>query len=389
MNATERKTVHLPGEEQADLAGSLSERRADIDSKHALVTEFLQKIGCEGVLLLSPENFAWLGCGASSRNVLDPDERPALYFSIDQRWLLSANVDSQRLFDEELDGLGFQLKEWPWHWKRDPFFSALRQGRAIASDLPFPECKLVGSQLARMRCTLTPYEESRLCLLGKVLRQALEATCRTLAPGISEREAAGQVGHRLLQRGAQPLAIGVAADDRSRLYRRYNATETPIRRHAVVTATALRDGLCATASRSVCFGSPDAVMRQEYDAACKVTATFAFSATANAVPREILQTCRRVYQMSGFEHEWLCSPQGCVTGRKPVELPFLPSTEDLLQPHWAITVQSTIGMAASCDTFLVTDHGVEPITAPESWPLKHIRIQGKEIYRPYLLVRGK
>ena len=41
----------------------------------------------------------------------------------DQRWAVSCNADSQRLFDEELDGLGFQLKEWPWHVDRQQLFA--------------------------------------------------------------------------------------------------------------------------------------------------------------------------------------------------------------------------------------------------------------------------
>src|SRR5262249_62408674 len=90
-----------------------SDRRADIDAKQTRLASLLQEIGCEGLLLLEPENFAWLTSGAAARGVLNPDELPVLYFSADQRWAICNNVDSQRLFDEELQGLGFLLKEWP------------------------------------------------------------------------------------------------------------------------------------------------------------------------------------------------------------------------------------------------------------------------------------
>ncbi len=46
------------------------------------------------------------------------------------RWLIAGNADSQRLFDEEIDGLGFQLKEWPWHWGRDRLLTELCHGPA-------------------------------------------------------------------------------------------------------------------------------------------------------------------------------------------------------------------------------------------------------------------
>src|SRR5690348_14681616 len=96
--------------------GTESDRRADVDAKQALVAAVLQEVGCEGLLVLDPDNFAWLTSGAMSRGSLNPAEHPALYFSPEQRWIIASNVDTQRLFDEELDGLGFQLKEWPWHW---------------------------------------------------------------------------------------------------------------------------------------------------------------------------------------------------------------------------------------------------------------------------------
>jgi hypothetical protein len=105
------------------------DRRADIDAKQARLAAVLQEVGCEGLLVLEPENFAWLTSGASARNILNPAELPALYYSAEGRWALSSNVDSQRLFDEELDGLGFQLKEWPWHWGREQLLADLCQGR--------------------------------------------------------------------------------------------------------------------------------------------------------------------------------------------------------------------------------------------------------------------
>src|SRR5438552_11118004 len=83
-----------------------SDRRADVDVKQARVAALLQEAGCDGLLVLEPENFAWLTSGATVRGALDPAEMPFLYFSPEQRWLISSNVDSQRMFDEELDELG-------------------------------------------------------------------------------------------------------------------------------------------------------------------------------------------------------------------------------------------------------------------------------------------
>src|SRR5579884_29965 len=195
-----------------------SDRRADIDAKMVRVAALLQEVGCEGLLLLEPENLAWLSSGATARGSLDPSQAPAVFCNGDARWLLSANVDTQRLFDEELDGLGFQLKEWPWHWGREQLLADLCQNRRVACDVPFADTKTVGDQLRALRRTLTVYEQACHRVLGQLVSHALEATCRTIEQGATERETAGQISHRLMHRGAVPLTVGVAADGRSRLY---------------------------------------------------------------------------------------------------------------------------------------------------------------------------
>src|SRR5262245_61587296 len=106
-------TASSPTETAAPDAGN--DRRADVDAKMAHVAAVLQEAGCDGLLLLEQDNLSWLTSGGIARGILDPHEMPALYCNGDARWLLSSNVDSQRMFDEEIDGLGFQLKEWPYH----------------------------------------------------------------------------------------------------------------------------------------------------------------------------------------------------------------------------------------------------------------------------------
>jgi Xaa-Pro aminopeptidase len=364
-----------------------ADRRGDVEAKQTRVADLLQQAGCEGLLLLEPENFSWLTSGALPRCVLDQAEQPALYFTADQRWLLSSNVDSQRLFDEELDELGFQLKEWPWHWGRRQLLADLCQGRRVACDRPAGDLKVVADELKKQRRVLTEYEAACCYALGQTLSHALEATCRTMHPGETERELAGHLSHRLLHRGALPLMIGVAADGRSRLYRQFSFTSMQVKQSCVMTATARKYGLTVTASRSACFGPPDEQTRQEHDAACKVSATYLASTWPDGRPRDIFQTGRRVYQLTGFEHEWLAAPQGYLTGRAAVEMQLTPATEDLFVPGFAVTWRPSVGAALSCDTFLVTETGPRLATPTEVWPLKKIRIQGADFVRPDLLQR--
>lgn len=366
---------------------AVSDRRTDIDAKMARVAELLHESGCEGLLLLDPANFSWLTGGGMSRGLGEPNAEPAAYSNGEHRWIVCGNTDSQRLFDEEVDGLGFQLKEWPWHWGRDQFLSDLCQNRKVACDRNVPGVVCVADAMRRLRRRLTPYEQACQLALGQTVAHALEATCRTLSRGETEREIAGHLSHRLIHRGIVPSHVGVAVDGRSRLYRRFGYTSATLEHFAVLTVTARKYGVYVTASRSVSFGELGPDYRQDHNAVCRVSAGYVAATWPDAVPREILLAGRRIYLISGCEHEWQQSPQGYIAGHLPVEMSLMPQTEELFQAGWSVTWIASAGSALSCDTFLVTDEGAQLLTPTEVWPLKRIRIQGAEFVRPDVLQR--
>jgi hypothetical protein len=154
-----------------------------------------------------------------------------------------------------------------------------------------------------------------------------------------------------------------------------------------LTVTARKYGLFVTASRSVCFGELPAEFRQDHNAVSKVSAGYLAATWPDAVPREILLAGRRIYLISGYEHEWQQSPQGHLTGRSAIEMPIMPQTEELFQAGWSISWNASAGAAVSADTFLITEQGPKIATPTEAWPLKRIRIQGAEFVRPDVLTR--
>src|SRR5262245_63619965 len=185
MAVTQETLTTAQSHPELNLTGP-SDLRSDVEAKQTLVGGLLGEVSCDGLLVLIEENFSWWTSGGAARGVLDPESLPALYFTGESRWALCANVDSQRLFDEELDGLGFQLKEWPWHWGRAQLLADLCQGRTVASDHPFNGGKPVGDRLALMRRKLTSYDQACYRALGNIVSHALEACCRTLQPGETE-----------------------------------------------------------------------------------------------------------------------------------------------------------------------------------------------------------
>src|SRR5581483_2034675 len=135
-------------------------RRAELDAKQARVADLLTEVGADGLLVLDPANIAWIAGAPLCDDVPDPADWPALYLTPTGRWLVSASIDTQRLFDQYLDGLGFQLKEWPWDWGRERLLTDLQANRRIASDRVLPDCVPLGPTLRRVRCALTAAEQA-------------------------------------------------------------------------------------------------------------------------------------------------------------------------------------------------------------------------------------
>lgn len=365
-----------------------SDRADELQAKQEQVIALLRDLDREGLLLLDPANFAWFTAGATAKGVLNPADLPAVYAQNSQRWLICSNVDTQRLFDAEVDGLGFQLKEWPWHRGRSQLLADICHGKRVACDLPFGDCKTIGDELRVMRRKLSPWEQGRLREIGKSLAHAIEATCRNLERGESEEEVAGQLSHRLAHHGLESVAIHVAADGRMRKYRRPGITAAKVERNCVIQATTRKWGLHVTASRAVSFDPADEEFRKEMDAACRLTAVEAAGSNVAGNPAQGLEVGRQVIQPLGFEYEWRLAPAGWVTGYTPVDLTFSPDDSSIsLQAGWALVWAGQVGASACSDTLLVTESGPQVVTPSELWPTKRIRVGGMVIERPDVLVR--
>ena len=246
----------IPSTHQSEL-GVADQRRLDVDAKQELIAKLLHDTGCEGLLVLHPANFRWLTSGATPAGLFGRDETPALFFNPHQRWLVASATDSPRLFAEELDGLGFQLKEWHWTVSREQFLADMAYGRNLASDQPFRNCKPAGAFFAHTRRRLTAYETERLAELGEVVAHAVEATARHFDWGDPEEEIAGHLAHRLLRHGAEPVALQISGDGRGRAFRRRGFQSDPVQRVCILQSTARKFGLHATVSRTVYRSPPD------------------------------------------------------------------------------------------------------------------------------------
>src|SRR4051812_11848256 len=363
-------------------------RRAEIEAKQDRVAGLLAEAGADGLLLLDPANIAWLAGAPLCHGIPDPADWPALFLNATQRWLVCGNLDTQRLFDQHLDGLGFQLKEWPWDRGRDRLLTDLRLNRRMASDRVLSESVPLGPTLRRLRCTLTEAEQGRLRELGAATAHALEAACRALEPGQTEEQVSGQLAHRLLHRGIQPVALTVAADGRGQRHPRPGVTAAAVRSSCAVGVTAMRAGLHVAAARTVHLGPAGDEVRAQFDAACRIAAALVAAGSTRTAAAAVLQAGERVAHLGGHDDFWRATPPGHVTGWLPAERPLPPGTPMVLEAGWAVTWRAAVGGAAVADTHLVAAPagGVAPPGA-EFWPVKRVKVQGLTLDLPDVLER--
>lgn len=365
----------------------IAARRADIDAKQELVAGVLADMGCEAVLLLMPAHVAWFTAGLTARGLVADAERPGVLTNGRQRWLVCSNVDTHRLFDEELDFLGFQLKEWPWAGGRSDLLFHMTMGHTVAADRPFPNVPMANDRLRPLLRALSPFEQDQYRDLGAIVAHAVEATARTLRPGESEEEIAGQLGHRLLHRGVEPAVLSVVADARGAKYRRAGFTPAAVGHTCTVQATGQRDGLYVTAARTVSFGNAPDEFGSAFDLALKLSAVYRSFTTPGAAVAPVAEAAAVLLANTPFEFDARLSQPGYGAGRFPAEELRRAGADEPLVEGQAVVWQPRVGPAACADTVLVTATGYEPITPPTEWPFKRVTVRGTAHDAPDLLVR--
>jgi Xaa-Pro dipeptidase len=367
---------------------TLSLRRGDVEAKHQRVIEFLDTNGYDAALLGRADSLAWFTSGGDLGIDLATEAgAAAIYISKKCRSLITDNVQSARLFEEELAGLGFQLKERPWTDDPAVLIGSLAYGKRLATDLPQPGLIDATRPLRALRCPLTAIERQRLRELGRTLTLAVEATCRNFKPGETEADVAGHLAHRLLREGVTPVGLRVAGDDRLARYRQPTFKAAEIGRRATIAAVGRRHGLCAAVTRTVSFGKLDATFRAEHTLAAMVDATCIYFSRPGEAVAEVFRRAKRIYEKYDHPHEWTLDYQGAQIGYAPREMVFRPDCPATLADGMAVCWSPTVGSARSEDTVVVDSRGFEVVTEAQNWPKIDVMVKGFAIPRPGILER--
>ncbi|MBX6312741.1 MAG: M24 family metallopeptidase [Isosphaeraceae bacterium] len=384
-------TITLPAlaDPAADhLDEAVRRRREDVEEKQRRVAAFLTENHLDAVVLGRADSVAWFTAGGDLAQMMSGEASAALlYINHHSRAVITDNVHSARLFEEELSGLGFQLKERPWYDDPAQVVAELAHNRRIATDCglaPWPD---VREPLRALRFPLTKRERQHLRELGRTLTLAVEATCRNFQPGETEADIAGHLAHRLMREGVVPVDLRVAADDRPARYRQPTFKAAEIRKRATISAVGRRHGLCAAVSRTVAFGAVEKEVREAHALAAMVDATFIYFSRPGESVTEVFRRARRIYEKYGHPDEWTLAYQGFLIGYAPREAMLRPDGNGTLVADSALCWSPSVGPARSEDTIVIDRRGYEVVTEAQRWPKLEVTVKGFLMQRPGILER--
>ena len=375
-----------------------ADQAAEWSIKQARLTDWLDQNDLDGVLLCQRGNFAWATCGGDNHVFnASPEGIAAILATRDGRACVTANIETQRLLDEELDGSDIPVIDGPWH---DPAKQAANVRdhvgdlgldlSKIAADAPLlkADLKPLPDDFARLRWQLTPQEQDRYREGGQRCAGAMEQACEAFEQGMDEHDMAAVQDHCLRAAGLTPLLALVACDDRITKYRHPIPTARTLQRYGMVVSCNSFGGLISNITRFVHFGDIPDDLQKIQQATADVDAVANLSCRPGRTLGDVLADIQAAYEAVGHGHEWQNHHQGGSCGYAGRDVFAVPGNETVVLADQAFAWNPSITGFKSEDTILVADDGIEILTGhSEEWPTLTGRCDDGELPRAGVLIK--
>lgn len=365
-----------------------SGRQEEVVEKQRRVVSFLDAHGLDGILLTRRDNFAWYTGGGNNHIPTSQEHGVAtLFVNRDGATLLTANIESARLLEEELAGIVHVVRTWPWHEDPDHILGRLIAGKKVVSDAGLGRSENGADAIRPLRYCLTPNELRCYTALGAAVAEALEGAARGMRPGETEHAIGARLAHRLLEMGIEPTVNLVAVDERIHRHRHPLPTDRRLDRYAMLVTCARFGGLIVAATRLVHLGPLPGDRRSKYEALLQVENAFYAGTRVGRRACDILGDAIAAYDRAGYGEEWKLHHQGGAIGYDNREWVATHGLTETVNCHQAFAWNPSITGAKLEDTVVLTESGLEVVTNTGDWPTLDVAIEGRTVPRPEILVR--
>lgn len=367
--------------------------QSEIEVKTARIVEVLSQNSLDGVLLNGQHNFAWITGGGSNGVDLSRDNGVAsiLITKTGKRYLVTNNIEKERLLAEEADKDLFEAAEFSWQNEKSGKVTALTlarelAGERIATDIPmFAEAAAIEAKIAPCRYSLTEAEIERARVLGRDSGRAMiEAIC-SICSGDTERTIAELLRSELAKSGITSVVTLVAADDRIAAFRHPLPTNKTFKETALLVTCAKRGGLILSLSRIVCHGDVPDDLRRRTEAAAFVNAALLDATREGATGKSLYEVAANAYEHVGYADEINLHHQGGAAGYRTREWVIHPESREVVQKDQLFAWNPSITGTKVEETALATDKGIETLTSSPDIPMIETEINGTKYTSPGIL----
>lgn len=358
----------------------------EFEFKQQQIRALLAEKNLDALWLQRVSSFAWATCGGASYiNTASTIGAASLLITLHTHYVITNNIEAKRLEQEQ--GLGeqgweFRVADW---YTVNPAINELTRGLRVGSDFPTPNTTDLTNEIARLRANLTPEEGERMRALGKLCAEAMHAAIRAVRPGQTEFEIAARLGTEAQARGAQPIVILIATDERIFAHRHPLPTSKQLAKYAMLVLVGRKWGLCCSLTRLVHFGKLSDEIRRKMEACARVDATFIANTRPNARVRDVFQRALDAYAETGFAEEWRLHHQGGAAGYEPREYLGTLNSNDVVARGQAYAWNPSITGVKSEDTILVGETHNEIVTVIPGWETIRVTVGNQIIERPVIL----
>jgi len=370
-----------------------------VKSEIAIKTERLQKMfageNLGGVLINSQHNFAWL-TGGKSNGVDLSRENGASFLLIrgdGKKFVLANNIEMPRLLDEEISVEDFEPIEFAWQDEKasgdfviEKAKSLLENNSVLASDLFLSnQIRTIENLIAPCRYELTEAEIERYKQLGKDAGKAIGSLFENLKPGETEIEIARKVKDALAVYNINAVVNLVGADERIERFRHPIPTSKVWKKVLLIAVCAKRHGLIASLSRIACVGEIPAELKLRTEAAAYIFAKILSETKTGAGGASIYKTAVEAYAEKGFAGEINLHHQGGACGYKTRDWVAHPASGETVRKNQAFAWNPSITGTKAEETCLLSEDGIENLTASPDFPNISVSIGEREFISPGIL----
>jgi Xaa-Pro aminopeptidase len=355
--------------------------------KERRLRDLLERRNLAGIILSTLTNFLWLTGGKRNQIIQNADiSLVHLLITKNKRYLFATRSDADRIMDEELSDLGFELVLYDWY--NQSFVDALQTigiNGTIGCDFSYEEFPNIEEDIAKLRVSLTEYEVKRVKTLCRDYTEFLTDFCFSLKPGGTEKDIVCDLHCKCVKRNIFPLVLMVGSDERVFAYRHPVATNKKVKEYVLIATVVERDGLNVSMSRSVYFGTLPAELKKKQTAVNTIESAYYFHSLPGTSLGDLFDIGKEAYAKLGYPNEWENHTQGGIVGYKPRELLVTEDCEIEIHRNNVLGWNPTIRGVKAEDFILVGEKEVEQLSIDPRWPYEEIQVHTKTFQKPKIL----